>query len=74
VKLGNWIYDARRTSVRDRLVDDERVTPARAERFLAAWEAEADRGGENRDSPDYWRDGARWIFAQLPPRSGHSAP
>jgi len=75
VKLGrDWIYGARRNEIRKRLVDDERVASDRAEQLLADWEAEATRRREDPDSPNYWRDGARWIFGQLPHRDGHRAP
>jgi len=74
VKLGDWIYDARRSAVRNRLVDDEHLTLAGADELIGRWEADADRRGEDRGSPNYWRDGARWMFDQLPHRDGRRQP
>jgi hypothetical protein len=71
---GNWIYNARRAEVRNRLVDDGGVAPDRAEQLLTDWEAEAERRREDRSNPYYWRDGARWVSDQLSRQSERRAP
>jgi hypothetical protein len=53
---------ARRAAVRNRLMG-ERVTEATAEAWIAAWEAQAARGGIQRGSA-YWQAGWDWIAAQ----------
>lgn len=52
-----------RTAVKRELVDDG-VTPETAERWCAAWEAEAERQGVRRTSLYFWDAGRGWIDAQ----------
>lgn len=52
-----------RTTVQRTLVD-EGVAIDAAERWCAAWEAEAERQGVRRSSPYFWDAGRGWIDAQ----------
>jgi hypothetical protein len=62
------IHVARRIAVRNRFVQDHRLSEQRAEALVAAWEAEAARRGLEPESPDFWRDAAPWIIEQLKER------
>ena len=59
------LHAARREGLLRRLVDDQRIPAPRAEAWLAAWEAEADRTRVE-PGPESWRQGVRWIFERLP--------
>ena len=59
------LHAARRKGLLRRLVDDQRMFAPRAENWLVAWEAEADRTGVE-PGPEYWRQGYRWILERLP--------
>lgn len=52
-----------RTSVMRELVDSGMAIET-AERWCAAWEAEAERQGVRRTSPYFWDAGRGWIDAQ----------
>ena len=46
---------------------DEGHTEQNADKWIVAWEAEAERIGQER-TPDYWREGRKWIAEQLKTR------
>ena len=59
------IYQARRAGLVARL-HDAGFTRARAEQAVAAWEAEGERRGLERLSPEYWREAPQWIDGEGP--------
>lgn len=61
---------ARRMAVRNRLTG-EGMSLELAERWCDAWEAEGGRQGLERQSPDYWHHGTKWIYEQ---RSARKVP
>lgn len=61
------IHLARRAAVRNRLTG-EGMSEELAEHWCDAWEAEAARRKLERLSPDYWREGTAWIYAERPAR------
>ncbi len=58
------LHAARREGLLRRLVNEQRIPATRAEDWLAAWEAEADRMGVE-PAPGYWRQGYQWILERL---------
>jgi hypothetical protein len=62
------IYQARRAAVISRLVQERRLPADRAERLVAAWEAEAVHRGLERESSVFWEDAVAWISVRR--RSG----
>jgi hypothetical protein len=59
------IYTARRVAVRNRFVQERRISGQRAEALVASWEAEAARRGLDPQSPDFWKDAGPWIRREL---------
>jgi hypothetical protein len=58
------ILTAGREGVRRRLIDEKRLPKRVADEWLLAWTGEAQRQGLTLDV-DYWRNGSRWILAEL---------
>ena len=56
--------DARRTAIRNILIDDCRMTAAVAEAWIREWEAEARARGLV-PGFDYWTIGLAWVKEQL---------
>ena len=48
------IYQAERMGVRNRLRDEFHISEPNADKWVEAWEAEAERRGLDRDARDYW--------------------
>ena len=59
--------DARRTAIRNILIDDCRMTAAVAEAWIREWEAEARARGLV-PGFDYWTIGLAWVKEQLQAR------
>lgn len=58
------IHRARRAAVRNRMVDEFRLSQDAADRWVSAWEERCAVAGIDRASPDYWMDAAGWILEQ----------
>ena len=63
-------HDAWKATVRDRLIDEQRLSSADAEAWLHAWDIEAARLGLVLDG-DHWTVGSVWIREQ---RAKHRTP
>ncbi len=61
------IHLARRSAIRNLIIQGRGLEPDVAERWCDAWEAEAALRGLERDS-DYWDAGKAWIDAQCAAR------
>lgn len=57
----DYQYQARRTTVLNRLIRSAYADPMEAERWLAQWEDRAVVARINRESPTYWSAALRWI-------------
>jgi hypothetical protein len=64
------VHDARRIGLRNRMRDEWRLTEARADELIAAWEAEASARGLDRSATGYWSDGERWLRARAAAGTG----
>lgn len=64
------IQDAWKAAVRDRLIEEQRLSSADAEAWLHAWDVEAARLGLILDG-DHWTLGSVWIREQ---RAKHRTP
>jgi hypothetical protein len=58
------IYQARRSAIFHRLMDEQRLDELDAERWIAAWEREAEARALDRRTDAFWQDSARWITEQ----------
>lgn len=58
------IYQAQRYGIFRRLVDEQRVAEAAAERWITAWEQHAEAIGLHRGTVGYWDRGWEWMAEQ----------
>jgi len=65
------LYLAHRAGIASRLVSQARLSPAAAERWITAWEAEAAQRGLARHSDVYWRPAWDWITDRRRVDAGH---
>jgi hypothetical protein len=71
MSLEERIFQARRASCRDELIDDGQSLEV-AERWCQAWEREAELDGRHRGG-EFWEIGRRWIDAQIGARRSPDA-
>jgi hypothetical protein len=57
-------YHAVRANILGRFTTGAHVAAPDAERWVAAWEEQADALGIRRESRGFWSDGLRWIAQQ----------
>ena len=58
------IYQARRSAVCRRMVDEDHLDELDAEHWIAGWERDADARGIDRHTEAYWQAGSEWIAEQ----------
>jgi hypothetical protein len=60
-----WIYEAKRTGLRNRIRDEWGVSEALGDAMLQTWEVQAQKAGLTPDDPRYWSDAVDWMDKRL---------